>query len=322
MEFQGVEQRPKIYHIGLCVYSDRVDGICQAMMKKASVYRETNAFDKEVNKKAVQVSDEIRPDIVFMQIQTPGIIHKQTLQHLKNNGAIVFNWTGDVRDSVPDWMISVSQEVTSTLFSNMRDVNQMRLQGYRSDFLEIGYDPEIFKPEGHIIPSRDIVYFGNNMDASRFPMSKFRIEMCNFLREKFGNRFGVYGSGPNSDGNFNYSQVDESAGYRSAKIAINCSHYEIQNYTSDRMHRILGTGVPICLAKWFPGIEDTYIDGVHLRIWRTLEELESLCNYYLNPENESERIKIASQGHFLALKELTYESMINNILKLYYEYKA
>lgn len=308
--------KPKIFHIGLCVYPDRKDGISQAMIKASSDYRELSSGDKQLNRKAIEIAEEFKPDIVFMQIQTEGIIHKETVVRMVAGGAVVMNWTGDVREDVPPWMYSIGHDVSITLFTNMRDVTKMAKDGYRAGYLEIGYDPEIFTPEGKVNEIKPVVFFGNNTHS--FPMSSFRHQMCNFLTNKFGGNFGVYGNSPVASGNYNGSQIEEAAAYRSTKLAINVSHFEIQNYTSDRMLRILGMGVPLCLAKHFPGIEDMYQDGVHLRVWYDLEQLEALIRHYMNPANEDERLRMVKAGHDLALKRLTYDSMIKNIISIYH----
>jgi len=146
-----------------------------------------------------------------MQIQAENIIHAQTCEYFLNHGAKVINWTGDKRHVVPQWMIDLAPFVSLTAFSNMDDVNTMRSLGFKSDYLEIGYDPEIYKPEGESLNMPEIVFMGNNYGRGYFPMSGFRIDMVDFLRQEYGNRFGVYGSGwAYGNGNFNHSQYEEA----------------------------------------------------------------------------------------------------------------
>jgi hypothetical protein len=302
----------KIFHIGICTGTN---GLTKAFRENSSDYREIASSHPSLNSEAIRIAEEFRPDIVFMQIQCEGVIHKSTVQRLRQLGAWVANWNGDVRDTCPPWMISIGKDVSVSLFTNMRDVHEMRSAWCKSAWLEIGYDQEIFRPEGSGIPTKDIVFFGNN--AHSFPMSRFRVDMCNFMKRKFPDQFGVYGIGNGANGNFNHSQIEEAAAYRSSKIAINVSHYEIENYTSDRMLRILGMGTPICLAKRYPGIYKNYTDGVHLRMWDTLEELEGLCHYYMDPANERERSVIARQGMAHVQKHFTFDQMVKNLLTLH-----
>ena len=309
--------KPKILHIGLCVNpSGIVNDMQRAFVNNSSEYREISTGDPQVNSGACRISNEFKPDIIFMQIQAERIIAPSTVELFKNNGAFVINWTGDVRDSVPNWMYSLPVDVTA--FSNLRDVKEVQERGLKSAYLEIGYDPNIYKPEGEAKNIEPIVFFGNSYGPSMFPMSEFRIKMCTHLKSIFAGRFGIYGTGWNiSSGNFNSSQPEEASAYRGAKIAINCSHYEIEKYSSDRLFRILGTGKAICLAKWYPRIEEDFEDGVHLRYWKTIDELKDLINYYLDPANEQERVSIALQGHILAKEKFTFNNMAENVIKIW-----
>lgn len=302
----------KILHIGLSVQPPPYNGLQKAFIENSTEYKEINCGEKNLNEKIITILDNFIPEIVFLQIQSPNIIHNSTIQTLKEKGCYVMNWTGDVRSDVPKWMLQIEPNIT--LFSNMRDVYKTKSFGMDSDYLEIGYDPEIYQPEGASLNMPEIVFFGNNY-GNQFPMGKFRFEMVNELKRYFGPRFGVYGNGwENGDGNFNHSQIEEAKAYRGTKIAINCSHFEIERYTSDRMLRILGTGVPICLAKHYPSIELDYPD-LTLKTWNSIDELKKACDYYL--ENESIRKFIAKNGNYLARTKFTFDHMVKNIIKIY-----
>jgi len=144
-------------------------------------------------------------------------------------------------------------------------------------------------------------------------LAEFRLDMCKALKSKYSD-FGFYGNAPNSDGNFNHSQEAEASAYRNTKIAINISHFEVEQYSSDRLLRILATGTPICLAKYYPGIEKLFIDGVHLRTWNTLDELYQLIDYYMT--HEEERVKIANAGMEWAVKNYSCYQFVKNLIGL------
>lgn len=312
--------KPKILHIGLCVTPDPNHGFKKAFIEHSSEYKEINPGEKNLNSLIINMASVFKPDLVFMQIQTANVINQATIDCLHGLGCVIINWNGDVRDSTPDWMLQIGKKVISA-YSNMRDVHNTRGSNMRAEWLEIGYDPAIYTPHGPVQISKPIVFFGNNPDSRRFPLSGFRIQMCNFLRQKFAGNFGEYGFGPMAVGNFNNSQPTEAAAYRYAKIAINCSHYEIERYTSDRMFRILGTGKAICLAKWYPGCEELFKNRFHLVFWTDLNQLEGLIRYYMDPNNEGERIEIVKNGQELALREYSYDAMVKNIINIYNKYK-
>lgn len=293
----------KLFHLGLCVAEYPNDGLRNGLLPICSDYRELNCGHATVNDEVLQIIDDFGPDLVFMQIQSANVIFSSVFRYISER-ALIINWTGDCRDTIPQWMLDVSPYCI-TAFSNMRDVRS--LPG--SEYLEIGYDPTIFNPEGEATQVQPIVFFGNHY-GNQFPMSQFRYDMVRTLQQRPD--FGVYGNYPGANGTFNHSQKAEAAAYRGAKIAINCSHYEIERYSSDRLLRILGTGV-FCLCKSYPNMP--FVDGVHLRTWNTMEELQDLCDYYL--QNVQERGRIAKQGQEFALEHFSYRAMGENVLEIY-----
>lgn len=286
------------------------NGFTKSLRKRSTEYLELHPSTPNFNVLSVKMAKDMKPDITFIQIQTPGIISELCVKQLKEHSKKVFNWTGDVRHPIPKWYYEIGKHIDSTLFTNMTDVEQMRADGLKSDYLEIGFDPEIYKPEGSITKVKDIVYFGNNYGPDKFPMSKFRIDMVHHLKKR--DNFGVYGIGwNNGEGNFNHSQLEEAAAYRGAKIAINVSHFEYKKYSSDRLLRILGTGT-MCLCKWYP--DSPYIDGISLKYWDTLSDLDSLIHHYLMYEDE--RLHIGKYGKECAHNHYTFDNMVDNLIKL------
>jgi hypothetical protein len=249
-----------------------------------------------------------KPDIIFMQIQAPNIIQIETVKAMRETGAWICNWNGDIRDETPGWMIQMASFIDKTLFSNMRDVRNVSNGGY----LEIGYDPEIYTPNGEIGNCKEISFFGNNYGGDKFPLSRLRIEMNTMLHKHFGDKYGVYGNNWfNVSGNYNHSQAEESKAYRATKIAINLSHYDEGSYSSDRIYRILGSGA-FCLCKAYPNMP--FIDGVHVRTWNSLYDLMVLLRYYLDDHKEEQDL-IARQGNEFVKENYTFDSMVKNIIE-------
>lgn len=306
----------KILHIGLCATPNTMNGFQKAftdIIGKEN-YREVYTGNPEVNKNSIYFFDQLKPDIVFMQIQSDFVIQPETYKYFKENEAFVINWTGDKRQEVPRWMIEVAPYVSLTSFSNMDDVNTMRSLGFKSEYLEIGYDPEIYKPKGEALNMPEIVFMGNNYGRGYFPMSGFRIDMVDFLRQEYGKRFGVYGSGwAYGNGNFNHSQYEEAKAYRGAKIAINCSHFDSLNYNSDRLLRILGSGT-FCLSYEHLGMNETYIKSAEVDYFKDFIELKNNIDYYLS--NEDERIDTAYYGEQFVKNNFTFKHQVKNIINL------
>ena len=304
----------KILHVGLCCQPKPYNGFQQAFIDVVGEenYAEISTGLINLNEKAKEIFDSFNPDIVFMQIQAAFIIDISFCKYMTDKGAKVINWTGDKRNETPKWMVELAPYIYSTSFSNMDDVNYMRSLGFKSDYLEIGYDPLIYTPVGEAYDMPEIVFMGNNYGAGHFPMSEFRIKMVEFLQKEYGNRFGVYGVGwNNGNGNYNHSQWEEAKAYRGAKIAINCSHFDSLNYNSDRLLRILGSGC-MCLSYEHLGMADTYEDSVCF--FKELYQLKDKIDYYL--EKEHPRVRLSNTGNEFVKNTFTFKHQVENIIKL------
>ena len=139
------------------------------------------------------------PDIVFIQIQNDKIGNNNTvdfignqIRNLRDKGAFVINWTGDLRNSTPQWMIDFSDSVSITMFSNMRDVEYCKSKGIKTGFLQQGIDTNIFTPKGEAVQSAEIVFLANNY-GNQFPLSGYRRKVAQQLEYSFRNQFKLYG---------------------------------------------------------------------------------------------------------------------------------
>lgn len=311
----------KLFHIGLSAAETPENGLQKAFREVFPEYREINCGHKDLNNEVIRIAEEFRPDIVWMQIQCEGILHVGTARKLKELGCFVMNWTGDVRATVPPWMIEMGPHIDLTLFSNYTDVLDCRKRGIKSGFLQIGIDPEIYNRNGPVSTTQDIVFMGNNYGQGQFPLSSFRAQMVHTLKSRFKDRFGLYGTGwnsPRANGNYLGNQRGEAAIYRGCKIAINCSHFDYSRYSSDRLFRAMASGAFV-LTKWYPNIEADFIDREHLVVWHNMADLVQKCEYYLRQEEE--RKEIAAEGCRLAHNRDTFKNMCENIKQLYLTYK-
>lgn len=280
---------------------------------------EFNVADKNVNSDVLKFIKYTRADVAFLQYQqTP--IEKELLQKLRESKTFTINWTGDVRVPLPQWYKDVSKDVDLTLFSNEDDPQEIRALGYNSDFLNIGFNERIYSPTGYRkLKSYDVVFMGNNYEEL-FTLGSLRSDMVSSLHKRYGSKFGVFGMnwGDIPAVNLNANPLEEAAVYRSSKMAISLSHYDVTRYFSDRMFRIMGCRT-LCLAKRYPGIEKDFKDKVHLVIWDTFDDLYKAIDYYCN--NPLERMRIAYTGYEYVLSNHTWISRIQQLDTLITSYK-
>ncbi len=308
----------KFLHIGLCATGlHSLNGLQKAMIVNSTEYKEINCGIPNLGEEVARLLQDWTPDLCFIQIQRANILKPETAALLKSK-CFTVNWTGDIRVPTPQWYFDIGKLINLTLFTNMDDVRNLREKGIATDYLDIGIDPEIYKPEGQALQVPEIVFLANNYH-DKFPMGKFRREIVAFMQKEFGPRFGVYGSGwLKCNGSFMGNQMQEAACYRGAKIAINCSNISASRYSSDRILRLMASGT-MCLTKWFPDIQEDYRDRQHLVTWDTLEELKKYAEKYL--AEEWERKAIATSGMELIHRTKTFDHMIKGLIHLYYANK-
>lgn len=260
--------------------------------------------DPHVNQTIQRLAQEQTFDLCFFQLQTPGIIKPETLKALTGYKV---NWTGDVRFPTPQWYVDMAPYFDITLFTNEFDVQVLCKQGLKAGYLPMGFEDEVFVPEGHAEPLADVVFMANNYGCT-FPLSSYRMEVVQTLRQQRDFTFAVCGSGwPFPTENLNKKPEREAAIYRGAKMAINLSHFNYPRYSSGRMFNILGSGT-LCLSHHYQNINEDFTVGTHLDTFRSIPELIEMIRYYLR--NDMARMRIASNGCDLAHGKFTWEKRI------------
>ena len=311
----------KILHIGM----GNMPAIARELSKLGpyrfidwTIHMELGPASKQLLEREItKVSNEMQPDFTFLHIQRPGVIDAAFASTLKG---VVINYTYDVALPIPIWYEEVGRNIDLTIFCDETGVWNFTSKDIPAEFLMPGYDNLQFKASGSRGDYGDIVFLGNNYDSTQgFDLTTLRYDMVKFLKEKYNDPLGVqfklYGNnwGGIADGNLMYKEDKEAECYRSCKIAINASHFDLERYTSDRLFRIMGCGA-FCLTKWYPGIENDFTDGVHLRVWKDLQELKTLIDYYI--EHVDERNEIAVNGYNLANGTSTWTHRTKQILEM------
>lgn len=300
----------KILHVGLCATPGTNNGL-QRALKAAGEYREIHTSNPNFILAILRCCESFKPDIVFMQIQTPGIIHASTISHIREHCGKIINFTGDVRSPLPDWYIEIGKLIDLTLFVSMTDVKIARERGINAEWIQIGFDETIFNDQVSPINGGEIIFNANNY--SQFPLSKYRVDIVKALMMHFHGNFKLYGNGWHvRSGDTNSSQDEQAAILRGAKIAVSCSNFDHERYISDRTLRIMGAGT-FCLHHYFQGCEELYTDKEHLVYFRSIPEMIELAKYYL--EHEEERERIARNGYELTQKLYTWDSFVKNVIR-------
>lgn len=255
-----------------------------------------------------------RFDVIFFQVQTDGVLDIEVVRKLRQSGCKMFNFTGDVRKEIPVFYFNMAPFVTS-LFTNKTQADILSAAGFDSYYFQIGYNDHIYTPD-IVVPceySPEIVFMGNNYNGL-FELSGFRYDMVMWLKSVYGDKFSVFGSGWPDAVSLNTDQYKEAQVYRNCKIAVNCSHFNMTMYSSDRLFRILGSSA-FCASHRFNGIYAMgFREGEHLKTWETFDHLKAIIDYYL--VHDEARNKVAKAGHELCVKEYTWMKRMEQLKQL------
>jgi hypothetical protein len=315
----------KVLHIALNAGGKRQEALCKAL-ESIGEYQEIDWMairDRHgipfLRNHILNIKEQFNPDLIFMQMQTANIIDAVVADQLREDGCIVVNWTGDVRQPIPKWYYDLGNHVTITCFSNEADVNEFKKAGLPAEFLNIGFDETVYCPDGPIQAAPSIVFLGSHYGMDAFPLSRMRHEMVHKLREKYGSEFGCFGNGWEFPSKM-LNQQEEAELYRSCKIAINVSHFELERYYSDRIFRIMGSGA-FCLSHRCLGIEKDFLIGSELDTFNNYFELFYKIDQYLM-HNSERRTAIAASGCELVHRAHTWKKRIDQLLTIIHEHRT
>lgn len=237
----------------------------------------------------VTLAKRFNPTHVFFQLQTDGILQPTTLQQIPG---IKVEWCGDCRLATSRHYFQRAPQMDLMLFSNMRDVENMRQARHIADYLQIGTPSPCFATDG---PKRsgtpEIVAMLNNY-PSVFPRSDFRAKAAIALKVRYGDHFSVFGNGWGASDVW-LNEESEAAAYRTCKIAVSAEHFHLPGFCSDRAMRATACGAML-LADNFPSFADHFEDGKQAVSWNDTDDLFAKIDYYL--EHEEERKAIAEAG--------------------------
>jgi spore maturation protein CgeB len=284
-------------------------------------FTDVRVFDYQLNRfsigkdlmqrKLIHEATQMKPDIIWCQIQGSDIIDLETWQALQRI-AFVVNFTFDIRtNEQTQWLYNLVPHIGLVCFSNLEDVEECNRRGYKNVMcLQSSADPDVYKPkEG--VKRKGVVFIGNNFCNTNmeFPLSKERAAMVEFLQKEFPDDFKVYGN--NWDGSKLIGQKEEVEIYQSAAIVINHNNFNHTSYTSDRLWRAMFCGA-LCLTKYFKGIEKLLLVGVEIDVWFKIDELKEKVSYYLDHADVTEQM--GYRGMLSAKREHTWSSRVKEMM--------
>ena len=256
-------------------------------------------------------------DMVFMQLQEANVIYPETLENIYQK-TLIFNWSGDVRPHV-DYFTSIGKYCV-TLFSNDTDTHKMRALGFRSDYLQTGYDHKsYYHTNSHRL--NKIAFIGNNYDHGYFSNSQYRFEMVKALKNEFASNFVIMGNNwhnLDSQAKPTQNKSEELRLYNESLIAINISHINCSKYYSDRKLRAMACG-SLVLSQTYENADHEFESKVHYDNWDNIGQLIDKCHYYI--ENRELALKIGKNASEFVLEKCTWDYRMEELKDLIIKYK-
>ena len=185
-----------------------------------------------------------------------------------------------------DYRLQKAREFDNVFCNQKRAVEEFKEAGVVAKWLPHAVEPMAYPAEPEAIKKYDIGFVG----FVTFPK---RVDMLDTLFKAFPNFW------------FGQKLFEEAAAiYRQSRIVFNTACVDDVNM---RVFEVLATK-SFLLTEWVPTLDELFIDGVHLVTYKTMDEAIEKAKYYL--EHEDEREKIAEAGYKLTMELHTYKQRI------------
>lgn len=168
----------------------------------------------------------------------------------------------------------------------------------KGHYLQAGvYEPECYTAEAVKQPPHEVAFVGSR---GYHPEWQYRPQLVDWLRETYGQRFAHYGN----DGLGVIRGDSLNRLYADTKVVVGdtlCLNFDYPYYWSDRVYETMGRGGFI-IHPYIKGMEEHFTDKEHLVFYEygNFGQLKKLIDYYLEHEEEREKIRVAGHEHVKA----------------------
>jgi len=200
-----------------------------------------------------------------------------------------------------DYRLSMAKKADFVFVAQKEGTERMIKDGVKATWLPHGVEPRAFPAEPKAMKKYDVCFVGHIVSNERLEfLDRMFKEFPNFW---FGQRLS------------RYVRVEEGVNddcadiFKKTKVVLN---YATKNDVNMRVFETLSTG-SFLLTDEVYGLSDLYENGKHLVTYKTVEEAIEKTKYYL--EHDEEREKIAQEGMKETLAKNTYKHRLDIILK-------
>lgn len=265
-----------------------------------------------VDDELADLAESWQPHVVFTQVQnTVNGFNGFTAQRLRYAApnAVMVNVNGDYwrEGYLSEAMLDLHKWFDVFGCTDGAVLPELRSRGVNAVYLQNAYEPVGNLPD---VTAHEIVFLGNGYSPERQALAKA-------LRQIDPNA-GLYGSIPGTrmDGNTLYDFALGRALYANADFAVSPMEFDdTDGYVSNRLWEIMAAGGAVALQQRSPGLTEAtgVVDGEHVLMWDTLDDLADLVQMYR--ERPDERARIARQAQRLARERHSFRCRVQQVLE-------
>jgi hypothetical protein len=233
---------------------------------------------------------------------TPGI--ERVMDHFKSRGIPVITYHLDLFLGLPRWE-HYQNDPYLRMMDHFFTVDQLMADwlnqntATKGHFLPAGvFDQECYISDDPDPRGNDVIFVGSYGYHPEWP---WRQQLIDWLRQTYGSRFTHVGG----DGDTGTVRGDDlNRIYAGSKVAVGdtlCLNFNYPFYASDRLFEAPGRGA----FQIFPritGLDEWFAEGETIAFYDfgDFDQLEKLIDYYLEADDERERIRRAGHEHVKA----------------------
>jgi len=272
-----------------------------------------------VSQRFLEYVDQCKPDWIHMQLQMTGALSVPVLNRAReiSPGVVISNWSGDVRKQPAMEFVSISHGCDYSLISNVGQLDLYAAAGCKNvRYWQTGYNQDMFYPTNKTEFKFDVAFLANMYPQSLFPEAIIRYQIAQKIKDIFGSRAGLFGTGYPPQWNIQHTsspaQINDI--YNSSVCVLSVSNFnDISHYFSDRLPIAMASGRP-CLCWSFPGYESYFAHGSDLIIVRNISEM--IDQVHLLKQNPEYANTVGRNGGIKVRAEHTFISRILELAKM------
>lgn len=304
------------------VYDAFREAGCQLEIFDYFYYQENEKKQvNEIRKLFIDKAVAFKPDLIHLQIQHTTILDATTIARTKAllPNTIIVQWTGDVRNYVPETYKQMAAVCDYNLISSTGQLQMFSDAIYKPvKYWQIGYNPAFYHP-AYPSPTTfeyDVCFIANNNTIENYPGRAERERVCRLLRKHFGSRFALFGDlWPTDLGSLgSRDQKTVASLYHKSFCVLSVSHFnDISHYFSDRLLMCLASGRPTVCYR-FPNWQSYFTNNCDIVICDELDEIPNKIKWLMN--NPDLASYIGMNGANTAFSEHCYLNRINHLLEM------